>query len=145
MDKLQVTPPKYLKSYARSLWKRLVPILREEPTIKEIDRQALEALCVNYQIMRNAYENIQEHGISSAVYRTVVSPTDGSKISTDFVGYKRNPATQVLDSATAKVERLSADLWLTPAQRASLTDLDDDESKENMGDLLNGSDENDGF
>ncbi|WP_078256943.1 P27 family phage terminase small subunit [Lentilactobacillus curieae] len=87
----------------------------------------IEALCINYQLMRNAYADIMENGSVKAVYRTVTNPTNGEIVATDFIGYKCKPSTQIFDFATAKIKSNSKDLVMTPQSRAELLDLSKDD------------------
>ncbi|MGF7437907.1 phage terminase small subunit P27 family [Lentilactobacillus senioris] len=116
-------PPSYMGAIGRSLWRRIVPILKAESAIKLQDRSTIEALCLNYETMRKAYDDINENGAVKAAYRTITNPTNGDIVARDFTGYKRNPSTQIFDSASAKVRSLSKDLGMTPKSRAELLEL----------------------
>ena len=128
MKELQKSPPRHLKSYARSLWINLLPILRETNYIKQADAKTVELLCMNYQIMREAYEDIKMNGIVKASYKTVVSPVTGEVLAHDFTGFKQNPATRILDATTSKIKSLSEALGLTPASRAQIMNIVPDET-----------------
>lgn len=121
-------PPAYLTGTGRYLWRRLVPILKKESDIKYQDKTLVEALCINYQLMRDAYKDIQKNGAVKATYRTVVNPVNGSIVATDFTGYKRNPSTQIFDAATSKIKTIAKDLGMTPQSRAELLELTNDDS-----------------
>lgn len=138
MKQLQKTPPRHLNSYARALWINLLPLLRETKYIKQADAKTVEMLCMNYQVMREAYEDIKENGITKEVYRTVVNPVNGDVITREFSGFKRNPATQILDTTTAKIKSLSESLGLTPASRAQIMNIvpEEDDGDVSMGELL---------
>ncbi len=86
------------------------------------------SFCTNYQLMRQAYDDIQKNGITKPIYKTTISPVTGDVVAKDFTGFKRNPSTQILDSATAKLRSLGNELGLTPQSRAELMNirLDDD-------------------
>lgn len=128
MKELQKTPPRHLKSYAHTLWINLFPILKETKYVKQADAKTVEMLCMNYQVMREAYDEIKENGIVKASYKTVVSPVTGEILAHDFTGFKRNPATQILDTTTAKIKSLSEALGLTPASRAQIMNIVPDET-----------------
>ncbi len=117
------SPPDYLKSTARYMWRRIVPLIKKDPNVNNMDRTMVEAFCVNYEMMRNAYKHVQERGAVTAAYKTVVNPVTGEVISEDFVGYKRNPSTQIIDSSTAKLKQLGSELGLTPQSRDELMKL----------------------
>lgn len=125
-------PPSYLKGTAAAMWRRLVPMIKADPIVNDMDRTVVEAFCTNYQLMRQAYDDIQENGITKPIYKTTISPVTGDVVATDFTGFKRNPSTQILDSATAKLRSLGSELGLTPQSRADLmsirTDDDDDDA-----------------
>ncbi|EPC34281.1 hypothetical protein Lpp120_1057 [Lacticaseibacillus paracasei subsp. paracasei Lpp120] len=50
---------------------------------------------------------------------------------------RKNPACQVLDSATAKVKSLAESLGLSPAARASLMNVQADNDDEGTDDIVN--------
>ncbi|MFT8584542.1 MAG: phage terminase small subunit P27 family [Liquorilactobacillus hordei] len=134
---LQKTPPRILKGKAKWAYKRLYPVLNESGFVKQADLQTVVTLCMNIELLNEAYEDIQKNKISKATYRTVVNPVTGEVIANDFAGYRRNPSTQILDSATAKIKTLGEALGLTPSARASLLSLaKDDENEESLSDML---------
>lgn len=134
---LSNTPPEYLKKHARYMWRRIVPLIKQDPNVNNMDRTMIEAFCVNYHLMRNAYEHIQENGAVKESYKTVVNPVTGETIATDFTGYKKNPSAQILDSATAKLQKLGNELGLTPQSRAELMEIkSSDESNKNQAEVL---------
>ncbi|MGK9299605.1 phage terminase small subunit P27 family [Melissococcus plutonius] len=104
-------PPDYLGGTARYMWRRLVPLIKENPIVSELDKTMVESFCVNYQTMRLAYESIKEDG---AIYTTES-------------GMKKNPAVQVLDLASKNLRSIGAELGLTPASRAKLLESSEDE------------------
>ncbi|WP_288528269.1 phage terminase small subunit P27 family [uncultured Secundilactobacillus sp.] len=129
-------PPSYMTGTAKYLWRKLVPVLKTESNIQFQDKTLIEALCINYQLMRNAYADIMENGSVKAAYRTVTNPTNGKIVATDFVGYKRNPSTQIFDAATTKIKSIAKDLGMTPQSRAELLDLSkDDDSGDSVAKL----------
>ncbi|WP_439424837.1 phage terminase small subunit P27 family [Oenococcus alcoholitolerans] len=136
---LPVNPPDYLGGTARYMWRRLVPLIKSDPTVNEMDKTMVETFCVNYQLMRDSYKHVLENGAVSAVYKTIVNPVNGKVVAKDFTGYKRNPSTQILDSATAKLKALGSELGLTPKGRAELLDLkipDNDSDKLSVADQV---------
>lgn len=142
LETIQSTPPRVLQGKARWAYNQLQPILADIGLVKQTDLQSVISLCMNIELLNTSYEDIQENGTVKPVYKTVVSPVSGEVLATDFTGYKRNPSTQILDSATAKIKTLSEALGLTPQARASLLSLaKDDEEGESLSDMLNkGSD-----
>ncbi|KRK58494.1 phage terminase, small subunit, P27 family protein [Fructilactobacillus fructivorans] len=76
--------------------------------------------------MRAAYDDINQNDQSRAVYHTPTNPVTGEEMETEFTGYKRNPSTQILDSATGKLQKLGNELGLTPQSRSELLSLKTD-------------------
>lgn len=107
MDKLQESAPAHLKGVARYAWVQLWPILNESGLVKQADKATLELLCINYQIAREAYKDVLDRGV--------------------IVENRANPSTKTLDSSTAKVVSLSRELGLTPASRATLLNVSNDD------------------
>lgn len=131
-------PPKYLTGTARYMWRRLVPLIKSDPTVNEMDKTMVEAFCINYQMMRTAYDHVIENKAVTAAYKTVVNPVTGEVIGTDFVGYKVNPSVKMLDSTSVKLKALGSELGLTPKGRAELLELKlpEPDSKVSTADLI---------
>ncbi|MGX6465684.1 phage terminase small subunit P27 family [Leuconostoc falkenbergense] len=127
LNQLPKTAPKHLTGVASRLWTTLVPALNKLGYITVADKSTLEAFCINYSVMREAYENIKDVG---AIYE------NGGR-------YYKNPATAVLNDATGKVKSLGGELGLSPSSRATLIDLasDDDGSlnADAIADMFGGS------
>lgn len=127
--KLSRTPPAYLGRQAKVVWRRLVPFLEDNTPVKRIDSGLVEQYASRYEIYRNAYKHIQENGEVQAIYKTLQDQT-GKKIGRDFVGYKRNPMTQIYDSAVKNLTKLGAELGLSPKSRSDLLKLNLDDRKD---------------
>lgn len=142
MELLKTEPPENLAGIAKKAWETIVPILNSSGFVKSSDSSVVELLCINVELYRLAYESIKEDGIQSPIYKTSLSPLTGEIVARDFTGFKRNPATQIIDSATAKINSLSGLLGLNPASRQTLLAIvDDKEDEQSLGDLLKGGDE----
>ncbi|MFT9040169.1 phage terminase small subunit P27 family [Schleiferilactobacillus harbinensis] len=116
LNMLQTRAPKHLSGVARSTWESLVPQLNRQHMIKQIDKNIMTALCEQVQVERLAYEAIEEKGVV-------------------LDSGRKNPACQVLDSATAKVKSLAESLGLSPQARASLMNVETDSSDESTEDI----------
>lgn len=129
---LSATPPDYLQGIACDMWSTVVPVLnKQDVNVTQLDSSIVEAFCINYQSMREAYINVAENGQAKKAYKTTISPVTGEIVARDFVGFKRNPATQILDSATSRLKQLGNELGLTPASRQELINTasgDDDKN-----------------
>ena len=129
VDDLKMTPPPYFSDLASTVWKTVIPVLKKMETVKQTDSAIVEAFCINYEQMVTAYNDIQEHGQVQGIWKTVVLPTgevledEKGNPRKDFQGFKRNPSTQILDAATAKLKALASELGLTPTSRASLINM----------------------
>ena len=126
VDELSMQAPSYFSDFAKKTWENTIPVLKQMETVKKTDMSIVEAFCLNYEAMVEAYKDIQEHGQIQAIFKTVQLATgevlkdeDGNP-KKDFQGYKRNPSTQIFDTATAKLRSLASELGLTPTSRASL-------------------------
>lgn len=141
-NKLSTTPPKYLKATGRSMWTRLMPLIGD--TLLENDRALVESYCFNYQLLRSAYDDIQENGIQYPLYKIVMTPKGDVLDDSHFEGYKANPAVKTLDSATSKLDSLGKQLGLSPQSRAELAKLpDNNNGSPSIADLLGGGDKDD--
>lgn len=127
--KLSRTPPAYLGRQAKVVWRRLVPFLEENTPVKRIDSGLVEQYASQYEIYRNAYKHIQENGEVQEIYKTLQDQT-GKIIGRDSMGYKRNPMTQIYDSAVKNLTKLGAELGLSPKSRSDLLKLSLDDHKD---------------
>lgn len=117
MEHLSEKPPSYLEgSIAIETWKKIVPQLNKAGLLKQADSTVMAVLCQQVQILRMAYAEIMANGVVLE---------DGHK----------NPACQVLDSATAKVKSLAESLGLTPQARVTLVNVHKNTSQEDSGDI----------
>lgn len=140
-DDLQKNPPRYLGKTAAMIYRRLRPTLEQSKVVKQADKAVVEALCIQVELLRIAYKDIEENGIQQAIYQTPVSPT-GEIGEQEFVGFRKNPAVTTLSDATNKIKQLSAELGLTPQSRATLLNLtkpeDDGDPMAQIAAMLNG-------
>ncbi|MDA5458949.1 Phage terminase, small subunit [Weissella confusa] len=122
----------------------MVPVLNASNKIAPLDKNLVEMYASQYEIYRNAYEDIKENGQVTKVYKTVVNPVTGDVIANDMTGYKRNPSTQIYSDAIKQLKSLGSELGLSPASRAELMQLSLDDGKdkpsatEQLQALLNG-------
>ena len=138
-NQLSQNPPKYLKATGRSMWTRLMPLIGDQ--LQQSDKALVESYCFNYQLMREAYEDIKDNGIQYPLYKIVMTPRGDIVNPKHFEGLKANPATKTLSDATAKLNMLGQQLGLSPQSRAELAKLPKPTDKEqSMADLLNGGD-----
>lgn len=144
MSPLQKTPPRELVGVARTAYTRITTQLNQAGLLKSIDLSIVVQLCKQIQLNRSAYEHIyvgvdgnKPEGIQTPIYKAVQGP-DGIVQEHLFMGYKKNPAVQTLDSSTAKIKSLCETLGMTPSSRASLLSLatDDDDKGESLSDVL---------
>lgn len=112
-NSLQPTAPRYLTGKAKSLYEVIVPLLASRGTGK-LSQSIVEQYCQTWQISRQAYDEIQQFGITNA---------DG----------KKTGAVTTYESATKNLRGLASDLGLTPQAMVNLQkliiDSDDDEDK----------------
>lgn len=137
LNNLPTQPPYYLKSYARSMWTKVVPFLNSTKVIKQPDRPLVEAFCINYQILRESYKSLAEDGVQVKIFTSLQDNT-GKVVGHDFTGYKPNPAVKAIDSASVKINSLGSQLGLSPSARAELASLDIDEDDTDVHDVLKG-------
>lgn len=138
LNNLPLQPPYYLKSYARSMWTRVVPFLNSTKVIKQPDRALVEAFCINYQILRESYKSLAEDGIQVKLF-TSLQNAKGEIVGHDFAGYKPNPAVKAIDSASVKINSLGSQLGLSPSARAELASLEIDEDDTDVSQVLEGN------
>lgn len=134
-------PPYYLKSYAASMWRRIVPLLKEQYDFKKIDQTQIEMFCIQYEIMRKAYDSIEDDGVVIRIEKSVQN-SSGKIINKDLTGFKQNDAVKVITNTVIQLNKLSDNLGLTPASRSSLMSLgndedDDDDVSQSLAEVFN--------
>lgn len=120
LDQLQITPPKALQGRARYMYEQLAPELVNSSWVKNLDLQIVVSLCMSYQMLYNGYDDINENG---QVYMT-----DNGMI-------KKNPSVDVVNNAIKNIKTLSSELGLTPASRAALFNVEDEDDGMSIDDL----------
>lgn len=147
---LSLTPPHHLGKIASAMWRKMVPVLNASNKMAPLDKNLVEMYASQYEIYRNAYEDIKENGQVTKVYKTVVNPVNGDVIANDMTGYKRNPSTQIYSDAIKQLKSLGSELGLSPASRAELMQLSLDDGKdkpsatEQLQALFNGGGDDEG-
>ncbi|WP_334427215.1 MULTISPECIES: phage terminase small subunit P27 family [unclassified Levilactobacillus] len=140
--RLASTPPKYLGTQAKAVWRKVVPFLEQESSVKRIDFGLVEMYVTQYEIYRNAYKHILENHEVQPIYKSLQNAA-GEIVGEDFIGYKRNPMTQIYDSAVRNLTKIGSELGLSPKSRSELMkisvpdDSDDEKSvSERMKEFL---------
>lgn len=119
---LSAIPPTYLGKLAKECWRKVVPYLESTKRVGRIDSSLVEQYCTEYEMYRMAYDNVTQHGIQRAIYRTLQDST-GAKIGTDFVGYRKNPAVTTMNDALKQLKSIGSQLGLSPQARQELMQI----------------------
>lgn len=130
--------PKWLGKYGKVLYPKLAAYLNNNSKIIRADQYLTQEYCSAYDIYRTAYADLQKHGIQQAVYKTSLSPLDGSVVSKDFQGYRKNPAYQMMSDSLSKMNQIGKELGLSPRARSQMMELSSpsDENKESVTDQM---------
>ncbi|MCS8582382.1 phage terminase small subunit P27 family [Latilactobacillus curvatus] len=121
--KLQKSPPKYLEGKAAWMYKTIYSELEHSgqlEVIKQLDLNLVSVFCINYELLRTAYDDVRENGQTKMAFKTVVNPVTGDVIAHDFTGFKQNPNVKIIDMATKNIKALSIELGFSPTSRATL-------------------------
>lgn len=135
---LGTKPPAHLSKLAGETWRKIVPFLIDTGRVERIDTSLVEMYCAQYDIYRQAYADVREHGVQTPIYKTVQNQM-GEKIGTDFVGFKKNPAVATMKDATNQLTSIGVQLGLSPKGRAQLMSIAAPEKEESMTDALKNS------
>ncbi|MBS0950044.1 phage terminase small subunit P27 family [Weissella minor] len=119
---LSYRSPDYFSKQASATWRKVVGYLEANLAVNRIDTYLVEMYCTQYEIYRNAYNHIQENGEVQGIYKSV-QDYEGNIIGRDFVGYKRNPMTQIYDSALKNLTKIGSELGLSPKSRSELLEV----------------------
>lgn len=120
--RLSSSPPKYLGTQAKVVWRKIVPFLESEGKVQRMDTSLVEFYATQYEIYRNAYDHIQKNGEVTPIYKSLQN-AEGKIIGKDFVGWKKNPMVQVYDSALKSLIKTGSELGLSPKSRSDLMQL----------------------
>ena len=122
-------PPHYLGTLACSCWRKIVPFLESTGRVQRIDVGLVEQYCANYEIYRNAYEDINENGIQVKIFHSLQDST-GKIIGKDFVGFRKNPAVATMKDAINQLNSIGIQLGLSPKSRQELMQIASHEKKD---------------
>lgn len=96
-------PPNWLSSYAKTEWKRMAQLLRDQGMLEQVDRAALATYCRAWSQLRDAEKLIQEQGL------TVTGGSGGEKL---------NPAVTAASQAQKQIKDFCVEYGMTPAARS---------------------------
>ena len=105
------------------MWPKLTAYLNKSNKIIRADEYLIQQYCSAYDIYRQAYEDLQKNGIQQKVYKTSLSPVDGSVVSRDFQGFKKNPAYNMMSDSLGRLNTIGKQLGLSPQARNKLMEL----------------------
>ena len=115
-------PPHYLGTLASSCWRKIVPFLESTGRVERIDIGLVEQYCANYEIYRNAYQDIQENGIQAKIFSSL-QDSSGKVIGKDFTGFRKNPAVATMKDALNQLNSVGVQLGLSPKGRQELMQI----------------------
>ena len=119
---LPPTPPHYLGTLASACWRKIVPFLESTGRVERIDVGLVEQYCANYEMYRNAYQDIQENGIQAKIF-TSLQDSSGKIVGKDFVGFRKNPAVATMKDALCQLNSVGVQLGLSPKSRQELMQI----------------------
>lgn len=97
-------PPAWIDDYAATEWQRIVPLLKKDIPVSELDAALIASHCQAYSDIQKAAELVQEQGM-------MVETTDS---------VKANPAVKMKLDATNQMIRIDDLLGLSVYSRAKL-------------------------
>ena len=120
--RLPATPPHYLGTLASARWRKIVPFLEATGRVERIDIGLVEQYCANYEIYRNAYQDIQDNGIQAKIFSSL-QDSSGKIVGKDFVGFRKNPAVATMKDALNQLNSVGVQLGLSPKSRQELMQI----------------------
>ncbi|PIO83794.1 hypothetical protein BSQ39_09555 [Loigolactobacillus backii] len=100
--KLETNPPKYLSATATKEWDRIVPLLKRDIPISELDYQLIANYCQLVGVITTCQQDIKKHGL-------VVTNAQGNK--------HTNPYTTLQLNAMRELRSEANELGLTVSAR----------------------------
>lgn len=104
--KLQNEPPEWLYGRALTEWQRVVPYLKSNTPISELDRAMLASYCRSYAIVQAADVDIKKHGLVQTNKETS--------------SRKPNPYVAIQSQALKDMKSIANDLGMTLSSRARM-------------------------
>lgn len=132
---LPVTPPHYLGTLAKACWRKIVPFLESTGRVERIDVGLVEQYCANYEIYRNAYQDIQDNGIQAKIFTSLQDST-GKIVGKDFAGFRKNPAVATMKDAMNQLNSVGIQLGLSPKSRQELMSIASRKKEKPMAEQL---------
>lgn len=122
-------------------------LLETQKPVERIDSVLVEMYCTQYEIYRDAYEHLKEHGAVQEIWKPVQDMT-GEVIDNVFQGYKRNPMTQIYSDAIKNLAKIGSELGLSPKSRSELMELNmqdtnEQSTEDKMNSFFGGGDDDD--
>ena len=113
IDKKYLTPPDYLSTKAKKLWKRLVKLLDDQGILSNVDLTSLSGYCSSWDHYVEAEKSLKENGL------TIVT---GS-------GYVQvRPEVSISRESLKLMKTFATEFGMTPNSRSKMAiDLDDDD------------------
>lgn len=144
---LSYRPPDHLGRKAKAIWRKVVVFLETQKPVERIDSVLVEMYCTQYEIYREAYEHLKEHGAVQEIWKPVQDMT-GEVIDKAFQGYKRNPMTQIYSDAIKNLAKIGSELGLSPKSRSELMELNmqdtnEQSTEDKMNSFFGGGDDDD--
>lgn len=124
-------PPGYLGNLARACWRKIVPYLESTDRVQRIDSNLVEQYCMQYEINRLAYADIQENGIQAKLFSSL-QDSSGKIIGIDFIGYRKNPAVGTMNDSNKQLNAIGIQLGLTPKGRQELMEIASQKKEKSM-------------
>ena len=132
---LPTRPPHYLGTLASACWRKIVPFLESTGRVERIDVGLVEQYCANYEIYRNAYQDVQENGIQVKIFSSL-QDSSGKIVGKDFTGFRKNPAVATMKDAVNQLNSLGVQLGLTPKSRQELMQIASHKKEKSMTEQL---------
>lgn len=123
---LDLTPPDWLHDRALTEWQRVVPYLKSNTPISELDRAMLASYCRAYATVQTAEADLRKHGLVQTNKET------GSR--------KPNPYVAIQSQAMKDMKAIANDLGMSINSRAKLemNKAKNDKPKDEFEALLDG-------
>ena len=99
-----------------------MPFLESTGRVERIDVGLVEQYCANYEIYRNAYQDIQDNGIQAKIFTSLQDST-GKIVGKDFAGFRKNPAVATMKDALNQLNSVGIQLGLSPKSRQELMSI----------------------
>ena len=119
-----INPPPFLSRYAKKEWKRIIPLLKKNGIISDVDVNTLAAYCQSYHRWIEAEKAVRTYGLTTV---------------TDKGNIIQRPEVGIANKAMEAMVKYAKEFGLTPSSRTNLHIKTPDEVDDPLVEFMKGT------